>query len=230
VFREFSIPAKCVRPRAAESEARRWFHPLEVHGRRILRRFVHPCVSAFSAFACVTALLLLMYPPLLKAQGDVAEYRTKAKFLTTFPSFIDWPEAAFSSVHAPLTVCVRGDFSFGTSLAELARAEAPHGRHIEVRWVHRDQDLRNCHIVFISRSESRRYAEILQTLGGAHVLTVGETADFLDAGGAITFTFQGAVLHFEVNLAAATSARLRISSRLLAIALRVVNQTEAAKS
>ena len=174
-------------------------------------------------------LLLLTHAPVSKAQSNSAEYRKKANFLTTFPSFIDWPDAAFSSIRAPLTVCVRGDFSFGTSLAEMARAEAPHSRHIEVRWVHRDQDLRTCHIVFISRSESRRYAEILQSLGGGHALTVGETPDFLDAGGTITFTLQQGTLHFEINLRAATDAQLRISSRLLALAVRV-NQMEAAKN
>src|SRR5437660_10366443 len=115
-------------------------------------------------------------------------------------------------------------------LAETARAETLHGRRIDVRWVHKDQDLRACHIIFISRSESKRYAALLQAIEGAHALTVGETSDFLDAGGAISFSFQGSELHFEVNLAAATTAHLRISSRLLALALRVINPTAVAKS
>jgi YfiR/HmsC-like len=52
----------------------------------------------------------------------------------------------------------------------------------------------------------------------------------LAAGGAIAFSFERETLQFEVNLVAADSARLKISSRLLVLARRVRNQTEAAKS
>jgi hypothetical protein len=47
------------------------------------------------------------------------EYRTKAAFLATFSSFIDWPDSRFPESAAPFLVCVVGDFQCGTSLAEL---------------------------------------------------------------------------------------------------------------
>jgi hypothetical protein len=180
--------------------------------------------------AAVIAFIIAALTPHLPAQDSkVAEYRTKAHFLATFPSFVEWPEMAFPSPEAPFLICVRGDFSFGTTLAELTRGGSPHGRRVEVRWVHKDQELRNCHIAFVSRSESKRYAKLLQALDGAGVLTVGETEDFLRDGGAISFSFERETLQFEVNLVAADSAHLRISSRLLALARRVVNRAEAAK-
>jgi YfiR/HmsC-like len=178
----------------------------------------------------VIFLLLPIQPASPQQQGGgAAEYGSKATFLTTFPTFVEWPQDAFASPQAPLVVCVRGDFSFGTALAERARGEAPHGRHIDVRWVHKDQDLRACHIAFISRSEIKRYPEILQGLAGAHVMSVGETPNFLEAGGVLAFILRGNTLRFEINLGAAASAQLRISSRLLALAVRVVNQTETAR-
>jgi len=132
-------------------------------------------------------------------------------------------------VQSPFLICVRGDFSFGTSLAELARGASPHGRRVGVRWVRKDQDLRNCHIAFVSRSESKRYAKRLQVLEGTGVLTVGETDAFLGAGGAISFSFERETLQFEVNLIAADTSHLKIRSRLLALARHVVTRTEAAK-
>lgn len=174
-------------------------------------------------------LLSVAAPPVCSQEYKAAEYRSKANFLATFPSFIDWPESSFASVQSPLLICVRGDFSFGTSLAELARGALPHGRRIEVRWVRKDQELRNCHIAFVSRSESKRYATVLQSLEGADVLTVGETDGFLGAGGAISFLSEHETLQFEVNLIAADTAHLKISSRLLALARHVVTRTEAAK-
>jgi hypothetical protein len=157
------------------------------------------------------------------------EYRSKAHFLATVPSFIDWPHSAFSSPQAPFLICVRGDFSFGTSLAELARTASPHGRRIDVKWVHKDQDLRSCQVAFVSRSESKNYPKVLRVLEGADVLTVGETPDFLAAGGMISFAVERDSLQFEVNLLAADTARLKISSHLLTLARRVLNRTETAK-
>jgi hypothetical protein len=123
---------------------------------------------------------------------------------------------------------VRGDFSCGTALAEFARGASPHGRRVDVKWVHKDQELRDCQIGFVSRSESKRYAKVLQAVQGAGVLTVGETPDFLAAGGIISFAERD-LLQFEVNLVAADGARLKISSRLLTLARRVVTRTEGAK-
>ena len=189
------------------------------------------CVWTFRcAAAGLEALFLLFAAWSATAQGSVtSEYRNKATFLATFPSFIDWPESAFSAVGAPFVVCVVGDFRFGTSLAEVARNASAHGRRLEVRWVHKDQELRSCHILFVSRSESKRYAQVLQVVQGAEVLTVGETPDFLSAGGALNFVLQNDTLQFEVNLLAANDAHLRVSSRLLALARRVVSKPESSK-
>jgi hypothetical protein len=45
----------------------------------------------------------------------------------------------------------------------------------------------------------------------------------------MTFLFKDEALQFEVNLVAATGAHLRMSSRLLALARRVVNKPESDK-
>ena len=180
------------------------------------------------ALAALPCLLTTVETPVCAQDSPAAEYRTKASFLAAVPSFVEWPDTAFPSAQAPFNVCVRGDFSFGTTLAELARGASPRGRRVEVRWVHNDQDLRTCHIAFISRSESKRYAKLLQSLDGTGVLTVGETQNFLSAGGTITFSFERETLQFEVNLIAAETAHLKISSRLLALARHVVSKTEAA--
>ena len=178
------------------------------------------------------ALVLLGWQPRPASAQSFAvtpEYRSKANFLATFPSFIDWPEDAFAKSESTFVICVVGDFQFGTSLAETTRSTLTHGRRVEVRWVHNDAELRTCHVLFVSRSEGKRYAKLLQVIQGAGVLTVGEAPDFLKAGGAMSFSYQNESLQFEVNLQAATNAHLRMSSKLLALARRVLNKPEAAK-
>jgi len=177
------------------------------------------------------AFVVLLFVPLATAsQSSVpTEYRIKANFLAMVPSFIDWPEDAFPSAQAPILVCVLGEFSFGINLARAVQGATSHGRRVEVQPKHKDQELRSCHVLFVSRSETKRYEKVLQAVQGADVLTVGETPDFLKAGGALSFSFERETLQFEVNLLAANSAHLKISSRLLALARQVRNNPEAAK-
>lgn len=163
-------------------------------------------------------------------QFGKSEYREKANFLAAFPKFIDWPSEAFRSQEAPISICVFGDFNFGTSLAENTRGITIRGRRLEVRWLREPQLLRTCHILFVSHSEAKQYAKILKVIEGANVLTVGETPDFLARGGAIGFLFEEDRLEFEVNIDAATDAHLRISSNMLALARHVITSTDGAKN
>jgi hypothetical protein len=189
----------------------------------------HWCIlwHRHDALRLLLILALLFAPHATSAQDSVpAEYRTKASFLAAVPSFIDWPESAFTSAEAPFLVCVLGDFRFGTVLAELVRTASPHARHIDIRWARKDQELKTCHLLFVSNSEAKRYAKILKIVQGAGILTVGETPDFLSAGGMLSFSFQNDLLRFEVNLVAANEAHLRVSSKLLALARRVVSERD----
>jgi hypothetical protein len=95
--------------------------------------------------------------------------------------------------------------------------------------MHKDDELRECNFLFVSSSESKRYAKVLQSVQGADVLTVGETSDFLSAGGALSFFFDDRALQFEVNLVTVSEAHLHVSSRLLALARHVVGKPEEAK-
>jgi YfiR/HmsC-like len=174
----------------------------------------------------------LAFTPLALSEqtSTTSEYRMKATFLSNFANFVEWPANAYSSPQAPLLICVFGDYLFGTSLSTSTQSMTPHGRRMEVRWAHKEQELHGCQILFISRADAKRYTKVLEAVRGDSVLTVGETPDFLEAGGAITFSFREEVLQFEINLGAVDGARLKMSSRLLSLARRVVNKAGEAKS
>jgi hypothetical protein len=176
-------------------------------------------------------LCLLTNPLLLEAQlATTPENRAKANFLARVPSFIEWPEQALPSGPAPFVICIIGDFSLGVPLSESLRGITLHEKHAEIRGVRIDQELHSCHILFVSRFERKRYDRVLGSVRGLNVLTVGETPEFLDAGGMVSFSMREETLQFDVNLEEANKAHLKISSRLLALARHVLNRTEAAKS
>jgi len=179
----------------------------------------------------VLTLSLLTNPILLEAQvATPAENRAKANFLSKVPSFVEWPEESLPSGPAPFVICIIGDLSLGLPLGESVRGLTLHAKRVEVRGVRTAQEMRSCHILFVSRFERSRYDRVLDSVRGQNVLTIGETPEFLEAGGIVSFFGQQGTIQFDVNLAAANKAHLKISSRLLILARHVVSQLEAAKS
>jgi hypothetical protein len=77
--------------------------------------------------------------------------------------------------------------------------------------------LKTCQILFVSSSERNRLGKILESVKGGSVLTIGELPQFNQAGGIIKFVIQDDKVRFEINTGAAGHARLRISSKLLAL-------------
>jgi hypothetical protein len=180
--------------------------------------------------AILVAAIVVTFPVAAAQEYIPAQSRNKTAFLATFPSFVDWPEGAFSAANSPLIVCVLGDFRFGTTLAEVSRDSTPHGRRMSVRWIRNDQQIRGCHILFISGSEFSHYSKVIASTQGTSTFTVGETPNFLAAGGMLSISFENDVVQFEVNLGSAREAHFHVSSRLLALAHRVVEPSESAKS
>jgi hypothetical protein len=89
------------------------------------------------------------------------------------------------------------------------------------------QEFKNCNIFFLSRDEAQRQTAIVKSLRGMPVLTVGETANFLSDGGMIRFHLEEGKVRFDINLGAADSAQLKISSQLLLLATSVTGVAKA---
>ena len=66
--------------------------------------------------------------------------------------------------------------------------------------------------------------EVLTSLHGAHVLTVGEADEFCRDGGIINWIIDQNRVRFDVNIDAAQSAELRVSSQLLDLARKVIGK------
>jgi hypothetical protein len=168
--------------------------------------------------AAAAALLLALVPLPAGAQEAEPEYELKAAFLYNFVKFVDWPPEAFAGERSPLTICVYGKDPFGKSLDGVVQGETLGERSLLVQRPEALDDLRDCQVLFVSRSERQRLAEVLARVEGAPVLTVADTDGFLRAGGIINFVLEENKVRFLINLAAAERSRLRISSKLLRLA------------
>jgi hypothetical protein len=147
----------------------------------------------------------------------------KAKYLAVIGSFVEWPPDTFADAYEPFVIGVVGRYSFGISLADEIKGKKIHGRKVQIRAKKFGDNLRDCQIVFISDSEVARMEPILNSLRGTHVLAVGESEGFLEAGGALNFVMEDRRVRFDANLPAAARAKLRISAQLLMAARVVLN-------
>lgn len=146
------------------------------------------------------------------------EYQIKAAFLFNFAQFVEWPSSTFADTNAPFCIGILGDDPFGAALEEFVRGEKVGGHPLVIQRYQRVEDIQACQILFISRSENNRMEQILADLKGKNILTVGDIEGFINNGGIIRFVTKQNRIHFRINLEAAKSANLTISSKMLQLA------------
>ena len=167
-----------------------------------------------SSLACVV-LVIAAVPASLRAQRTFDEREIKATFLFNFAQFVEWPAASFADPHAPLVIGILGDDPFDTILDDVVHGEKIKDHPFTVTRFRRPEDIGVCHILFVSASEAPGYARIFEALEGRAILTVGDTDGFAASGGMIRFVTENKHVRLRINLGAARSAGLTISSQLL---------------
>lgn len=172
--------------------------------------------SGLLLLAGALALAVLATPAAAQTAAP-REYQIKAVFLFNFLQFVEWPSTVFAAADTPIRIGVLGDDPFGPALEEAVRDETIDGRRLTVRRSQRIEDMADCQLLFIGKSESRRLAEILSSLEGRPVLTVGEVGGFTRQGGIISFYADGKKVRFEINPATARRCGLKLSSQLLGL-------------
>jgi hypothetical protein len=156
----------------------------------------------------------------LTADRD-SEYQIKAAFLVNFARFVEWPPQSFAAADDPLVFGVYGDGLFGAALGQALIGKVIDGRRVVIRRTSEVGALRSCHVVFLPASEINHFREVLNSLGDLSVLLVGENESFAERGGVINFILENERVRFEINPSAAARVHLKISSKLLQLAVIV---------
>ncbi len=168
---------------------------------------------------CAVLGALLGAAPL---RADVSkEYQIKAGFLYNFTKFIEWPSDRFSGENAPIVIAVFGDNPFGSELHQLVQGRKVNGRAIVIQSARSLDEVKRAHVVFIGEAEEKRLESHLDSLHTAGVLTVGESKRLAALGGAIVFAVVDDKVRFEINIASAERAGLKVSAQLQKLALGV---------
>jgi hypothetical protein len=182
-----------------------------LHASNRLRRSLAPFV--------VCTLCGVLMPCAMAAQvGAAEEYQVKAVFLFNFTQFVGWPAAAPANAQTPIVIGILGDDPFGSYLDDTVRGEKVGDRPLIVRHYRRLEDVDDCQILFISRSEAPRFEQISTRLKDRSILTVSDADQSGKRGGIVRFVTENDRVKLRISVSSAKIAGLTISSKLLRVA------------
>jgi hypothetical protein len=169
---------------------------------------------------CCTGTVLAASPGDSPTDRDV-----KAAFLFNFPSYVEWPPQAFTGPSEPLVIGILGDDPFGTVLDELVAGRSVQGHPLLVRRLSRLSEAETVHVVYLGYTDPVDIRFAAAALRDRPVLTVTDGERLAEHGAMINLRLRGQKVGFDINLAAADEAGLKLSSQLLKLAriVRVPN-------
>jgi hypothetical protein len=168
---------------------------------------------------CIAAGVAAAAPA--SAQREAPEASVKAAFLYKFANYIEWPANAFAAPAAPLVIGVAGSDEVAAELERIVRGRNVNGHPVTVKRLREGDAPGGVHVLFIGR-DNGALAATLRAARDNSVLAITETERGLEMGSAINFVTAGDRVAFEVSLEAAEKTGHRISSRMLAVARRVL--------
>lgn len=180
-----------------------------------------PCRVMRSLLAAVVLGVALARPALAESDEVALEYKVKAGYLFNFAKFVEWPADAFAGAADPFVIGVAGSEVFARALETVLAGRKVNDRPFVVRRLGGPVELDGCHVLFVGGEERDAARQLVESVRKRAILTVGECGRFGELGGMIGFRLADGNVKLDANPAAAATAGLRISSKLLA-ASRIV--------
>lgn len=170
--------------------------------------------------ALTISLTLGLYAQVWAQDGSL-EYAVKAAYLSKFAPFVQWPDSAFATPSSPIALCVVGEDPFEDMIDRAVGDRTADRRAIQVRHLDRVTAESGCHIMFATGSSDQSVAEALEAVRGTPVLTVTEAQRQGGPAGIIDFVLRDDRVQFAIDDQAAAVNGLKISSKLLSLAVSV---------
>jgi hypothetical protein len=184
------------------------------HRMRIRNRPSWRLPNVCDGIALVLVLFSVLFSSLGLAQSVPA--KDKASLVALFLKSTDWPTGSFSGPKTPLILGVLGQNPFGV-YAQAFATNVVNGRPIVVTNFNAIEEVKGCHLLFVSSSEDNNLARIHEALQNSNVLTMGETDEFIRHGGLIKVMAltPGEKYFFELNKKVLDRSPLKIHPGLL---------------
>jgi hypothetical protein len=172
--------------------------------------------------AAHAAILFCMLPAsLTPAFSQTADERAvKAAYVFNLTKYVEWNKTG-----ADLSICTLGDAPLADALQKTLSGKVSESRTIHVTVAPEESQLSQCQLIYVGHDASKKALAGLDKLHGHNILTVGDADAFAQHGGTIGLVRNGERIQIQVNVDAVQEAGLKLSSRLLNVAVLVHSVT-----
>lgn len=153
--------------------------------------------------------------------GEDLGNRVKAAFIFKFANYVDWPAEMFPAADTPILIAVMGADPIAAELVSMVVGRTVQGRPLVIRRIAANESIAGVHVIFFGAADAPGLRRAVEAAQAQSTLVVTDFADALELGSMINFTVAERRLKFEIALDRAEKSGLKLSSRLLAVALRV---------
>jgi len=160
----------------------------------------------------MTALAVVLPAVGLWAQHE--ERSVRAAFVYNLTKYVEWPHAS-----KELVIGFVGDDGIGETLQKVLAGKSSQGRVIRVVLAPSDEELQGCDVVYVGYPSKEKIRGVLEKIRNKSILSVGESDHFALDGGMVGLVRVGDEIQIQVNLDAVQAGGLKISSRVLNLAV-----------
>ncbi len=168
--------------------------------------------------ACAALLgALLAHPFSVAAETHYREAEVKAAFLYRFTGYVEWPA---TSLAAPaFTIAILGSTDVADELERLLPGRTVKSLPARLKRIRRLSELGDAQMLHIAASHPE-IKQVVNALGDKPILVTDHSRG-LDEGGIVNFLTLDRRIRFEISVAAAQRAKLKIGAELLSLAASV---------
>lgn len=164
-------------------------------------------------------LLVLIVDSLVPARGFCVdrtrdERSVRAAYVFNLIKYVEWPLNS-----GEVVIGFIGSAATGEVMQSMLNGKMSQSRTIKVLLSPSNEELQRCNIVYIEDSQTGEIRSTLKRLKSRDTLTIGDTESFAPSGGMVGLVKVGDQIQLQVNLDATQRSGIKISSRVLNLAV-----------
>lgn len=153
------------------------------------------------------------------------DFQVKAGVIGNLVNYCQWPtNSPVANPDIPFIIGALEENEVISFLSEITKTKKIGGKQAKILIISNDEEIKNCNLLFISGISENRLQQILETIGDLPILTVADVPDFEEKGVMINVFSVGKKIQFNVNLTAVRKNGLLLNSKLLRLALNVIQE------
>lgn len=139
-------------------------------------------------------------------------------FIYNFSRYVKWPDAQSSG---NFVIGVFGKSAIQKDLETMATTKRANGMSIEIKNFSSIKEIQDCHILYVSTSESDKMEQVVSSTQNQSILIVTDNPGLAQQGAAINFVEVDGKIKFELNQQNAEVRGLKVAGSLASLAILV---------